>query len=148
MRNRAALFGVSATAPPIDADAVATAREIERCRLLTIAAVWRLIGGRRAPLNAPSEWNGWHVFNPDDERRRYAARGAAGLCVRCGECPPRPGRKTCQRCADDQVLRARAFRERRRRAGRCTECGEPSGGAARCPVCRRSYRPGGRWARS
>ena len=48
------------------------------------------------PRNSPSEWNDWQVFNPDDERRRYAERAAAGSCTRCGAAPPRPGRKTCQ----------------------------------------------------
>ena len=73
--------------------------EIEQCRLLSIAAAWRLIGSRRAPLNTPSEWNGWQVVNPDADRRLYAERSAAKLCARCGSNPPRPDRKTCEDCA-------------------------------------------------
>ena len=73
------------------------AREIERDRLATIAATWRLIGARRIPINVPSEWTGWQVFDPAADRRRYAERAAAGLCTRCGKCPPRPDGATCER---------------------------------------------------
>ena len=76
-----------------------TAPAIEQCRLLSIAAAWRLIGSRRAPLNSPSEWIGWQVVNPDGDRQRYAERAAEGLCTRCGKNPPRPDRKTCEGCA-------------------------------------------------
>ena len=121
-------------------------RDIERTRLLAIAATWRLIGARRAPLNAPAEWNGWRIINPDDyERERYASRAAAGLCTRCGKAPSRPGCKTCEGCAAAQRDRAAAMRARRRGAGLCIQCGRPSDGAARCETCRRDYRPGGRW---
>ena len=115
--------------------------EIERCRLLTIAAAWRLIGAVRAARNTPSEWDGWQVINPDGERQRYAARGAEGVCTRCGRCPPRPGRKLCEDCAAAQRDRAAKLREKRRGAAICIQCGRlASGGHARCETCRDAIR--------
>ena len=119
--------------------------DIEWCRLSSIVDAWRLVGSRRAPVNAPSEWDGWRVFNPDDERRRYATRAAEGVCTRCGEQPPRPGRKLCELCAAGQAERSRALRERRRRARLCIQCGAVSDGGLRCTACRPDYRTGGRW---
>ena len=116
------------------------ADDIETCRLLTIAGAWRLVGNR-ARVNAPSDWSGWQVINPDDERRRYAARGAEGSCTRCGRCPPRPGRKLCEDCAAAQRDRAAKLREKRRGAAICIQCGRlASGGHARCQTCRDAIR--------
>ena len=118
-----------------------TAPAIEQCRLLSIAAAWRLIGSRRAPLNTPSEWTGWQVVNPDGERQRYAERAAEGLCTRCGSNPPRPDRKTCEDCAAAAAERSAALRARRKAAGACLDCAAPTtGGHARCAACRREAR--------
>ena len=117
------------------------ADDIEICRLLTIAGAWRLIAGHRTPLNTPSEWTGWQLIDPEDGRRRYAARAAEGSCTRCGKCPPRPGRKLCEDCAAAQRDRAAKLREKRRGAAICIQCGRlASGGHARCQTCRDAIR--------
>ena len=111
--------------------------EIEQCRLLSIAAAWRLIGSRPAPLNTPSEWNGWQVVNPDGNRQRNAERAAAKLCTRCGKNPPRPDRKTCEGCAVAAAARSAALRTRRKAAAICLDCRRPTtGGHVRCAGCR------------
>ena len=97
------------------------ARDIERCRLETIAAAWHLIGATRAPLNSPSEWAGWSVISPDADRTRYHDRAAAKLCARCGKHPPRPDRKTCEGCAAAAAARSADFRARRKAAGLCID---------------------------
>ena len=94
-----------------------TAPDIEHARLLSIAATWRLISSRRAPLNTPSEWNGWQVVNPDGNRQRYAEWAAAKRCTRCGKNPPRTDRKTCEGCAAAAAARSAALRTRRKAAG-------------------------------
>ena len=110
---------------------------IEQCRLLSIAAAWRLIGSRRAPLNSPSEWTGWTVISPDADRTRYRDPAAAELCTRCGKNPPRPDRKTCEGCAAAAAARSADFRARRKAAGLCIDCPRPTtGGHVRCKVCR------------
>lgn len=60
-------------------------------------------------------------------------RRDAGLCPMCGR-EPRPGKKTCQVCADKQAALYRARRDRRRAAGECYSCGAPADGF-RCPRC-------------
>ena len=92
------------------------AREIERCRLESIAYTWRLIGAHRIPINAPSEWTGWRASDPADDRRRCAERaaaGRAGRCTRCGKLPPRPDRQTSESCAAAVAERSRKHRDRR-----------------------------------
>ena len=79
------------------------------------------------------------------DRRRYAARRAAGACVRCAE-PAVGGSSRCVRHAALEAERVSPERKRaadrkrysRRRArGRCTDCGVHAAGAARCPACAR-----------
>ena len=124
-----------------------TARQIEALRLAEIRTARRLTGGTAAPINSPSEWIGWSILTPDADTRRYLQRTIRGLCTRCGA-PQRPGRKTCETCAEGQRVRAAALRQRRRAAGKCRDCGRPAGGQSRCSRCRESYRSGGRWARA
>ena len=124
-----------------------TAREIEIARLQEIVAILRLTAAHRTPINSPSEWTGWQVVNPESDRRTYAERSAAGLCTRCGKHPPRAGRRTCQRCADDQAARSAALRARRKAAGICVDCGAAAPGSARCVECLKAYRGPGRWGR-
>ena len=62
-----------------------------------------------------------------------AQRREAGLCGNCGR-EARPGKKTCQLCADKQATMYQARRDRRRAAGQCYSCGRPSD-AFRCPRC-------------
>ena len=124
-----------------------TARQIEVGRLREIIAILRLTVANRGPAINPSEWTGWQTFSPDRDRDRYHAHAAAGLCARCGNAPPRPGRKTCARCAEDQRARSAALRAKRKAAGACVDCGAPSGPNTRCVECLKSYRGPGRWAR-
>ena len=116
-------------------------RDAAALRALDLEAIRRLIGATRGLPNAPSEWTGWQVINPEDERQRYAARAADGSCTRCGRCPPRPGLKLCEGCAVYAAARSRDLRARRRAAGICTQCGGlASGGHARCETCRDAIR--------
>ena len=39
--------------------------------------------------------------------RKTAARRAKGLCVKCGKCPPTPGRTRCERSAEAERLARR-----------------------------------------
>ena len=82
------------------------------------------------------------------ERRRYAAKRAAGLCTRCGaptfardaRCGPCAERENAGRSPEKRNAAARRLYARRRARGQCTDCGQPSHGAARCDPCaRRSY---------
>lgn len=80
------------------------------------------------------------MFNPDDEKARYDARAAEGLCTRCGG-KPREGRKLCDVCAAKQAERAKAFRERRKKLGSCHECGaKVTPPHVRCDSCRERAR--------
>lgn len=86
-------------------------------------------------------------------------RIAAGLCGKCGKTPPRSTHKTCERCAKlgrastakyrrtypeklaASNRRARGYqkewRDRRREAGLCVDCGAPARakGYVRCQAC-------------
>ena len=71
------------------------------------------------------------------------------LCKTCKSQPAKPDRKTCQRCIDGAVRRARnrrqpTFRPRATalpREQRCTSCGNPRApGLARCEPCRERAR--------
>ena len=77
----------------------------------------------------------------------YEARKAKGVCVRCGWAEPRPGRLTCQRCADRAKTRhiksGGAERQharyiQRKEAGICTWCGTRPAvpGVILCAACR------------
>ena len=56
----------------------------------------------------------------DRERfaRRTAERRAAGLCPRCGERPPAPGRSACELCGEKRRAAGRARDARLRAAGK------------------------------
>lgn len=78
------------------------------------------------------------------DRRNYARHVERGQCTKCPRAA-RPGKSTCERHAPDQRTAeakarkndsARARYWERKRAGLCTDCGEPApGGAARCDPC-------------
>ncbi|MXW91818.1 MAG: hypothetical protein F4114_18140 [Rhodospirillaceae bacterium] len=83
-------------------------------------------------------------------RRRYAARAAAGLCVRCSE-PAAGGLSRCARHAALEAERVSPGRKsatsrkryaRRRAERRCVDCGTGTAGSARCPAC--AYRSNSR----
>lgn len=115
--------------------------EIERCRLETIIHVKRLTAAVREHSIFPSDWDGWRVFTPDVDAERYETRSREGKCTVCGG-TPREGRKLCEICADKQRARAAAFRERRKAAGACVNCGaavDPP--SVRCAACRVADRP-------
>ena len=85
-------------------------------------------------------------------RGLWAGRAAAGKCVRCGQPNSEPKYKRGPACrekaaawqaghaTDAQIERrnaySREYRKRRRDAGLCLWCGQPSGGRAVCPACR------------
>ena len=67
------------------------------------------------------------------ERRRYAARAAAGLCRKCGARPPAQGLKWCRSCRDQNNQARRIARAQRRDIGFCVECDELAmPGRSRC----------------
>ena len=70
-----------------------------------------------------------------NSRRRYEARTAAGLCVKCGRRPPAAGRTRCGACLARRNAAERNQWQRRRARGACGKCGAPSGGAALCGTC-------------
>ena len=55
-------------------------------------------------------------------RKRRVKRLEAGLCTLCGKCPPRPGRKTCQPCAEKRQARERERMAERIARGQCVRC--------------------------
>ena len=59
--------------------------------------------------------------------RRTAERRSKGLCVHCGERPPKPGRSRCEPCAAKKrpAHRARYHRRTAERVARglCPKCG-------------------------
>ena len=91
--------------------------------------------------------------------QRTAERVAQGLCPKCGKRPPEPERSQCGPCLEKDAAAGRAraagmprrdpekrnaaarrLYAKRRAKGLCTDCGEPSQGAARCEPCaRRSH---------
>jgi len=89
----------------------------------------------------------------ESERRTYAARRAAGVCVKCAG----PVNGAAARCAPCAVLdgerrdrarrnaRSRALYWERRARSECTSCGAPSQGAARCTPCAERSWHGSAW---
>ena len=70
-----------------------------------------------------------------NSKRRYEAREAAGLCVKCGRRPPAEGRTRCEACLARRNAAERDKWNRRRTSGACGKCGAPAGGAACCETC-------------
>ena len=69
-------------------------------------------------------------------RRRSEARRAAGMCIRCGNVPPKEGRAMCEPCREDRRQAKRARHVERRAAGLCVHCAAPApGGKAYCDPC-------------
>ncbi len=56
----------------------------------------------------------------------HAERRAAGVCVKCGAPPEKPGASLCKRHAEAERARFRRQYAARRAAGLCTECGKPT----------------------
>ena len=104
--------------------------------------------GRHPPVEGGTVCEPCREARRESEREQYAERRAAGECGRCGV-PVPDGGSRCERCARCEAKRSRKNaknaqsrrRYARRRARRlCTDCGELSQGASRCPACaRRSY---------
>ena len=115
------------------------AREIERERLSTIAAAWRLIRAQRVPVSAAAEHlpqYGYRVFLPDVLRHARAVE--AGLCIYCHEEPATNGQR-CGACAAAVNRRRRAEYEQRKADGICIRpgCGHRNDGeTVYCPRCR------------
>ena len=69
-------------------------------------------------------------------RRRYWARAAAGLCVKCGVHRSQEGRSRCGSCLGCRNAAERRQWVSRLAAGRCGACGDPAPeGRARCERC-------------
>ena len=71
------------------------------------------------------------------QRRIFARRRAAGICVHCGKEPAAENRTCCEACLAKVRERQGRMRERRRAAGVCVICETPvTDGKVRCPDCR------------
>ena len=109
--------------------------------------------GRHPPVEGGTVCEPCREARRESEREQYAEWRAAGECGRCGA-PVPDGGSRCERCARCEAKRSRKNaknaqnrqRYARRRARRlCTDCGELSRGASRCPACARvSVSPAGR----
>ena len=72
----------------------------------------------------------------DTSKRRYQARAAAGLCVRCGLRRPEEGRTRCGPCLERRNTGDRRQWASRLATGRCGACGDPApDGRTRCGRC-------------
>lgn len=81
----------------------------------------------------------------EQQRQRRLRLEAGGFCNICGKEPPRPRKKTGEKCARKyygwmgptrKAIREKAYREERLASGVCIECGgrrEPDG--VRCSLC-------------
>ena len=56
-------------------------------------------------------------FERERSRRLHAGRKAAGICTKCGRAPARPGRTTCEPCAEQHRGRDRARHARAKAEG-------------------------------
>lgn len=99
--------------------------------------------GRRPPVEGSTTCEPCRVSRRASERGTYAARRAAGRCVRCAG-PVHDGGSRCAPCAvveagrgdrERRNARSRALYWLRRARSECTACGAPSQGAARCEPC-------------
>ena len=99
--------------------------------------------GESEPVEGSPSCESCHEARNARERALWNARRAAGLCGACGE-PAPDGTARCASCAAFQQgrpLRAAYGRKqyaRRRAQSRCTDCGQYSAGASRCPECART----------
>ena len=57
------------------------------------------------------------------ERAQYAARKAAGMCVKCGAVKARKGRSMCAKCANKTANYMQELRVTYFNIGRCLSCG-------------------------
>ena len=57
------------------------------------------------------------------ERAQYAARKAAGICVKCGVVKARKGRSMCAKCANKTANYMQELRVIYFNTGRCSSCG-------------------------
>lgn len=65
-----------------------------------------------------------------------ANRVSAGICIRCGQAPARPGRQMCAACAENNAAHSRAVQQARKEAGLCIICGKSVlDGKTRCKSC-------------
>ena len=106
--------------------------------------------GRRRPEDNRSVCEPCRKARRALDRRRYAARKAAGRCVRCRQ-PTVGGLSRCGRCLLLEKERVSPERESavsrkryaaRRARGICVDCKTPAGSAARCGRC--AYRSNSR----
>ena len=102
-------------------------RAADKARYRAARAQGLLYGGKRAETRRKNA--------RANSRRRYEARTAAGLCVKCGRRPPAERRTRCEACLDRRNAAEWDQWQRRRARGACGKCGAPSGGAARCDTC-------------
>ncbi len=110
-------------------------RAADRARYAAAKAEGRLYGGKCAETRRKNA--------RATSKRRYEARTAAGLCVKCGRHRPAEGRTRCESCLARRNAAERDQWAGRRASGACGKCGAPAGGAARCDTCAaaQSYNP-------
>ena len=100
--------------------------------------------GSREPAEGGSTCTPCRARRQARDRVKYADRKAADICTRCGHAPAFNGTATCLSCNAVEAGSGRVERRnaasrkrywRRRREQVCTDCSQPSHGAARCPSC-------------
>ena len=97
-------------------------RKAERARYAKAKVEGRLYGGRDPKDRSR--------IGRERSRKRLRARRDAGLCTRCGPCAALEAGRHPRKNAASQRRYAL-----RRAKWRCTDCGQPSQGAARCVPC-------------
>ena len=74
--------------------------------------------GKKDPTMTMNDVEALRAQYRESYHRKTAARRAKGLCVKCGRCPPTPGRTRCEPCGEKQRA-ADLERYHRRTAERC-----------------------------
>ena len=120
------------TLPPVEGGSscepcLVRRRAADKARYHAAKAQGLLYGGKRAETRRKNA--------RANSKRRYEARTAAGLCVKCGKHSPAAGRTRCEACLARRNAAERDQWNRCRAHSACGKCGAPSGGAARCDTC-------------
>ena len=97
--------------------------------------------GKKDPTMTVKDVEALRAQYRESYHRKTAVRRAKGLCVKCGKCPPTPGRTRCEPCGEKQ--RAADLKRYHRRtavrvaAGMCPKCGErpPAPERSQCEPC-------------
>ncbi len=103
-------------------------RRRERARYAAARAEQQLYGGKSTTAKRRNA--------RQRSQRRRQARQARGLCIRCGQAAPLPGRASCEPCLAKRRAAEQAIYAARQAAGCCLRCGAVTfEGASACGPC-------------